>query len=117
MRRKRDSIIYIEYLLLKYSGAKLRSKVGINSLLKNEQSKLLRIKMRTAAKRKFYSSPVSYYPRKVSSLANLATMPLRARTASRLGMTIRPLNISDISQTRPTFWKEPTTMNTKAMTP
>ena len=45
-----------------------------------------------------------YSPVRVwSSLANLATMLLRASTASRLGMTMRPLNMSDISQTRETF--------------
>ena len=31
-------------------------------------------------------------------------------------MTIRPLNISDIFQTRSTFWTEPTTMHSTAMT-
>ena len=57
------------------------------------------------------------YSRSPSSLAALATTPLRASRASRFGMTIRPLNMSDISHTRETFWKEPTAMNTRAMTP
>ena len=63
-------------------------------------------------------SDLNYSPVRVwSSLANLATMLLRASTASRLGMTIRPLNMSDISQTRETFCVAPTAMNTRAITP
>ena len=66
-----------------------------------------------------YRLPQKIFQRSSSwlSLAHFATKPLRASTASRLGMTIRPLNISLISQTRDTFWKEPTAMHSSARMP
>ena len=57
----------------------------------------------------------AYFFARWSARAILATWPLRTSRASRLGMTMRPLNISLMSQTRLTFWTEPTTMKARAM--
>ena len=57
----------------------------------------------------------AYFFARWSARAILATWPLRTSRASRLGMTMRPLNMSLMSQTRLTFWTEPTTMKTRAM--
>ena len=57
----------------------------------------------------------AYFFARWSARAILATWPLRTSRASRLGMTMRPLNISLMSQTRSTFWTEPTTMKARAM--
>ena len=57
----------------------------------------------------------AYFFARWSAWAILATWPLRTRRARRLGMTMRPLNMSLMSQTRSTFWTEPTTMKARAM--